>query len=561
MARLIKTVEGQLVKCQINTMFADGTKSTRVIAVDDAIEDLRYVENGEIKTVSGRVALINTTCSKVTSVDVNDPKDYFSQDVIINSLTIDASEQYHSNIVTVPAREIIEDAGIIDVVKVTTVAIPQVLLEMVYTDGTVVQQDVVIGDVLCGMVIRTLPGQPSIVGDFRLAAFLYSSINQKVNISGMYLTAIETGEGICALFDNIVRFEERPAATVTETNSLSQLASALEEEDEVFAFFDNDVTIPARDDGRITTLMIGEGKTLTVDLSGHSLNTQAYAFYVNGGTLVLRDTRGDGKITTTLPNKAYPAVQVNAGGTCIMESGTIDTTNVDTSEGDFNWLYGVVCSGDGIFNMTGGKIITQDAAGISITNGTASGSGAQFNIGGNAVITSNDCTAIYLADNKEVNITDNATINGGVLMRMGNLNVSGRATINSAPAGTDVYPLGRLVCESGCENHNAAILALTGCYNSDLGNDLNIKISGLSTINGFIDNAVDIATLNTKYNQQVTVNIAQSATVSYVNRLWNIYDHGQLAEMAAAEGKTLPAETTMTDLTIMVGGSVVYPEQ
>jgi len=118
----------------------------------------------------------------------------------------------------------------------------------------------------------------------------------------------------------------------------------------------------------------------------------------------------------------------------------------------------------------------------------------------------------------------------------------------------------RLACESGCENHNAAILALTGCYNSALGNDLNIVIKDNAKVISNIDNAIDIGTLNTKYNQIADVTIANSARVTGPDQKWNIYDHAELAEMAAAQGKVLPAETTTADLTIKMDGKQVYPE-
>jgi uncharacterized Zn-binding protein involved in type VI secretion len=222
-------------------------------------------------------------------------------------------------------------------------------------------------------------------------------------------------------------------------------------------------------------------------------------------------------------------------------------------------MYGVVCSGDGVFNMTGGEIITQAAAGISITNGTASGSGAQFNIGGNAKITAKDCCAIYLADNKSVNISENAVINGGIVARMGDINVTGKAVVNGFPAGTEIYPLGKLVCESGCEKANAPILALTGCYKSALGNDMNINITKNAKVNGFIDNAIDIATINTLYEQVVNVNIESSRNINAPAKVWNIYDHAALAEMAAEQGKTLALEKVTTDLTVMVNGKPEWP--
>lgn len=558
MARLVKTIEGQLVRCNVVTHFEDGTESVKVLSVGDVVEGLRYIEKGEVKAATGRISAINTKCTSVTYVDMNHPEDYFAKDVKASTIEIDASAQYEAKLVSVEAMEIVEDAGVENVDKVTVSTVPEVTLEMSYTDGRTVFQDVIVGDILTDMVIMTSPGQPDIKGDFKVVAFMYSIYRKAVNINGIYLQSLLDGKCIRSTFENIVRFTEKPAAHVTLNDSFAELSEALEESSEVYAFMETDVTIPPREDGRITTLSIPAGKKLVLDLQGHNIETLAYAFYVAGGDLILRDTSGTGRIIGSIPNKAYPMVQVNAGGVFTMEGGTIDTTEVPLAEGDANWLYGVVCSGNGIFNMTGGQLITQDAAGISITNGTASGAGAKFNIKGDAVITSKDCTAIYLADNKEVNISGHAVINGGILLRLGDLNISENATVNGAPAGTDVYPLGRLACESGCENHNAVILAMTGCYGSELGNDLNINISQFAKVAGYIDNAIDIATLNTRYDQKVNVTV-NSLYVSYTNKLWNIYNHAQLASMAAAEGKTLPAEQSTTDLTIKVNGSKVYP--
>lgn len=559
MARLIRTVEDQLVTCNVVTKFEDGTESIKSLKIGDIVEGLRYIENHQLLTVSGKITAMNVSCNSVTSVSLSNPQDYFAKDVTITTIVVDASEQYSSKVVSVNAREIVEDEGVLDVVKVDVVAVPSVTLEMSYTDGTTINQDVVVGDVLCDVAIMTTPGNPDITGDFRVAAFKYGTSNKKILFTGFYLVPLAGGTGVFAPFDDIIKFTEKDRADVSDPTSLSSLATALEESDEVFAFIDTDVTIPKRDDGRITSLFVNAGKSLTVDLNGHSINTQAYAFYVNGGTLTIRDTSGDGKITASIPNNAYPAVFVASDGVCNMESGVIDTTVAELKDDEYNWLYGVVCSGNGIFNMIGGTIITQDAAGLSITNGTATGEGAQFNISGNAEISSNDCTAIYLADNKSVNISGKAKINGGVLLRMGDLNLSGNAVVNGPAAGTDVYPLGKLVCESGCENHNAAILALTGCYSSALGNNLNINISEYAKVNSYIDDAIDIARVDTRYDQIVNVNIADSSNIKYVNDLWHVYDHDTLADLAAAQGKTLAPKAADTILTVKVDGSKVYP--
>lgn len=559
MARLVRTTKTQTMSCDIITKFADGTTSTKRLNIGDVVANLRYVKDEDVYSVSGRISDVIPKCTFVTPIATSKPVDHFTEDVSISTITIDASEQYQSSIVDIVAREIVEDSGTDSVVKVDVVAVPNITLEMTYTDGTSATHDISVGDVICNAEIMTSPGEPDLTGDFRVTAFKYVVANKQPVIYGIYITSLTTGQTSYAAFSNIIRFEEKKSAYVTKTDSLSEIAKALTEEDEVFAFLDNDVTIAKRSDGKITTCMVNAGKSLTVDLGGHTLATEAYAFYVNGGTLTIRDTSGTGKITADKINNAFPVVFVASDGVCNMESGTIDTTGIELEEDQHNWLYGVACSGNGIFNMTGGQMIIGGAAGISITNGTASGEGAIFNITGDAKIKATTCTAVYLADNKSVNISGNAVIDGGIMMRMGDLTVSDTASIISPKADADIFPLGKLVCQSGCSNHTAAILALTGCYGSSLGNDLNIEIKGTASVQSYAGNGIDIATLNTKYDQTAAVNVRAARSIKYANSLWNVYSHDELAELATAQGKTLPAEATTTNLTIKVEGEQVYP--
>ncbi len=55
MARVVSVASKQIISCSIITRFADGTDTRRVIRVGDTVENLRYVENGEVKTVTGVV--------------------------------------------------------------------------------------------------------------------------------------------------------------------------------------------------------------------------------------------------------------------------------------------------------------------------------------------------------------------------------------------------------------------------------------------------------------------------------------------------------------------------
>lgn len=560
MARLINNSVNPETAIKMVIHFEDGTSSEKLIRINDEVENLRYIENEELKEVSGIVDKIGTNVTKVTGVKPYKVEDYFAKDVAFRTITVDASEHFDSQLVSFPVREIVEDEGITNVTKIDFIPYPIVKMNMEYTDGSSNIVELVVGDVLSEFI--GFNDKKLIQGTYRIDAMYYTCPKSIPDIQGFYLVPFEGGNAIKIKFEQIISFEKKTSAIVDDSTSLKAISEALaaSEDGEVFATLGVDVEIPPRTDGRITTTMIDSGKTLNLDLNGHKINTIAYALYVNGGELNISDSTGEGKIECTKLGAAYPGVFVAAGGTCNMDGGIIDTTaGGPGTEETPNWMYGVVCSGDGTFNMTGGEIVTQDAAGISITNGTASGAGAQFIIGGTAKITSKDCCAIYLADNKSVVVKDKAEINGGIVARMGDIRIEDNAKVNGFKADAEIYPLGKLVCESGCENANAPILALTGCYNSDLGNDMNIFIGKNAKVYGFIDDGIDIATINTKFDQTVTVEIENAKSIVAPKNAWNIYNHATLAEMATEQGKTLPAETSTTTLTITIAGEGVYP--
>ena len=563
MARMVKNTVSTVLSCNIITKYEDNTSVTNSIKVDDVVENFKYKDGDDIKTISGRISDINFVCNRITRVNITKPVNSFSSDVKVGSISIDSSEDYESNVVSISSSDILGYESESNIVSASTVVTGKVTMDMEYTDGSIVNQDIEIGDVLKDSVILTSPKKTDITGDFKIVAWSYNVKNAIPTINGAYLKSLKDGRVANYQFERFISFTEATSVNVSNNSSLIDINKALtsSETGEVYAQLDVDVTIPKRADGKITTTLIGAGKTLNIDLNGHELSTQAYAFYVSGGVLNISDTSGNGKIECTYASNsgAYPAIFVTTNGECNMSGGIIDTTNVDTSEGGHNWLYGVACSGNGIFNMTGGKMIIGGAAGISITNGTASGGGAKFTIGGNANITSVGSAAVYLADNKSVVVKDNAVIEGGMVLRMGDITIEGNAVINGHKSTDPIYPLGKQVVLSGVGSPESAILALTGCYNSSLGNDLNITIDSNAKVNGYIKNAIDIATLNTLYDQKVVVDIKNKNSITAVEKKWNVYSHDELSAMATAEGKTLTAEAKTTDLTIKVNGVIEYP--
>lgn len=557
MARVVDIDVTKNVVGLMRTTHTDDSFEDFIIQAGNNIEGLRYVENEEVKTVSGRITAVRCSCQKVTRVNVNSPVDYFANDVKIVDIVIDASSEYQSKIITIPAREIVEFAGVENVKSVHVLGHAIVDMDITYSDDTVEHQSLEVGDYLEDAVIMTKPGKPDITGNFKVAAFAYQAKANYPDITGVYLVGDtkEAGKHLVK-FGDFIQFVEVPKVEIAVPNSLASIAAALNLADEVSVCLGVDVNIPLRDDGKIVTVMVNEGKTVDLDLSGHNLDVVAYAFYVNGGTLNITDSTGKGSINCSKANAAYPAVYVANGGTCNMLSGTIDTTHVDTSGGNVNWMYGVVCSGDGVFNMDGGEMIIGAAAGISITNGTASGEGAKFIIGGDSIITSKECAGVYLADNKEVVIKDNAVINGGIVARLGNITVKDNARVIAQTNKDVIVTPGVLACASGVEAVDAGILALTGMYNSALGNDFNISIEGNAMVSSSYGSAVEVALVNTRYDQKATVDVDSARNL---RSNWKVWTHDDLAVQAMEAGKTLAPETNTTDLTITMAGKVVYP--
>lgn len=155
---------------------------------------------------------------------------------------------------------------------------------------------------------------------------------------------------------------------------------------------------------------VDNGKSLTIDLNGHTLTApeNSKAFWIRNGALTIEDSIGTGVIQGSGTVNGY-------GGAIWMSSG--DSTNALTLTGGtirgFNAGYGAgVYMGNGTFNMTGGAIqscsaadgggVYVDGGSFKMTKGTISACKAT-NAGGGVYVSSGsfemsggsieDCTA------------------------------------------------------------------------------------------------------------------------------------------------------------------------
>jgi len=559
MARVVKIVSNSSVLLNIVTSFEDGSMSVKTIGIGDTVENLRYIENEEVKVVTGVVKDIVYTSVTPNTSKAN-PTDTFASDMKVSTVVIDASEQYQSNVINVPVMEIVEDEGVEEVTSVHAYPKLNVTLDITYTNNTTENKDLEVGDILDGVVIMSgVPGTADITGKYTISSFLYTYTNKVFSVVGFNL-ADNTGKNVKTTWDRVIRFQEVPHVDVSG-EGLSSLAALINDPNttEVAAVLTGDVEIPTRDDGKITTVMVPEGKTVTLDLNGHDLVCDGYALYSTGGTIIIDDSTGKGTIRTR-SHKTYGALYSN-GGKVIINSGKIDTST-DTDAEDPNYMYGVVLSNDAVLEMNGGEVHTVEASGASITNGTAGGAGAVFKIGGDAKLTADACYAVYLADNKAVQVTDNAVVEG-ICARMGDIIVDGNGVVHNNIPEDKIGDFGAYMANyNGVEALRPGILVMAGMYNSaNTGsNDCNVSISGNGKVSSDTGEAVVVCKVESKYNQKVVVDVAKQANLTSANGYdkVKVYEFEECAELAAASGKTI-TKTSTVDLTVNVDGSKVYP--
>lgn len=166
----------------------------------------------------------------------------------------------------------------------------------------------------------------------------------------------------------------------------------------------------AKDIVMTVAVTVDNGKSLTIDLNGHTLTAaeNSKAFWIRNGALTIEDSIGTGVIQGSGTVNGY-------GGAIWMSSG--DSTNALTLTGGtirgFNAGYGAgVYMGNGTFNMTGGAIqscsaadgggVYVDGGSFKMTKGTISACKAT-NAGGGVYVSSGtfemsggsieDCTA------------------------------------------------------------------------------------------------------------------------------------------------------------------------
>lgn len=217
MARIISTKTSPLLSLVIRTHLQNNSYSDKIIRENDAVTDLRYVKDGEIKTISGRVSKINYSMKTLSRYYKNVLKirSYFKYDVLPTTIEIDNSTENHSSVVTLPVMEIIEDSAVLNVVRMETFFTYGVNLTIALSDTTTNVITLEEGQMVTGLTYLSKSGERTI--DAKVVAITYDS-----ELNPLQLKTVS--DGVVRDFDMLqIKAIESISDPVTSDSSLSSL--------------------------------------------------------------------------------------------------------------------------------------------------------------------------------------------------------------------------------------------------------------------------------------------------------------------------------------------------
>ena len=182
MSTLISTNITQNPFARMLTTHVDGTIEEFDFAIGDLVENLRYIEDEEIKTITGKVRAFKINIkrlAKVSSIPTRYQDYTFTEDVELLSITFDCSTHNHSNLVTIDSKEIVEFEGVEDVTSVHVLYDMKVDVTQIYDDESVSTVSLTPGDQIAELVAKnSVAGKPNIEGSFRYNKFVYAKSNE-----------------------------------------------------------------------------------------------------------------------------------------------------------------------------------------------------------------------------------------------------------------------------------------------------------------------------------------------------------------------------------------------
>lgn len=267
------------------------------------------------------------------------------------------------------------------------------------------------------------------------------------------------------------------------------------------------------DEDYTENVTIPEGKNITIDLNGNTLTGEINVL----GTLTVKSSKEGGQIVRTDGEDKNATIYVGDFNeetkTKIEGKFTLESGSVISEKG-----FGIACFSGSTATINGGEVKAV-YSGLSGNNTLGS---MNFIING-GVITAQYGPAIYMPGPVSLKMT-NGTLNGGISLRMGKVNISG-GIINAATADFDSF--GDYYYKSVNAWLEDALYVWGGTYTSkDEGTtnilDLNIT-GGTFNVSNKLGSAVAIYDIG-KVSQEIKVNISGNAKLLTNSLNRNAYD-------------------------------------
>ena len=425
MARMYKSDQVMTLGVKLQTVFEDGSVADHVFKIGDVIENMRYVNNGAIDIISGKLVDVKyTTPSKITW-NKNKPSNSIVDDLQLTNLVIDASSQYESKVVTVPLMEVVEWEDETNVARMKFEPSIAYTITMNYSDNTQSTVSVEVGDEFDNVAVFN-PNNPSVLiqGSYKVVGFAYKLVNKQIVITGIGFQSKDDDSYLVTDFNYVFKMNEVYRREVSDAASLTEALAELANGDTLVVskpvstvgnqikVFEKDVALEVNAD-------------VAAD-SSHSAGLQVAA----GGKVELS---GTGKFTTNTPYDSTHSTGVivaRDGGEIVFNGSGVDAVIEDdpVNKGQY-----------AIVALNGSKVTFNDgevkAGYYSIsTNGTNVTQMDTIVINGGKLISVSDYS-LYLASLNTTTINDGVIdggagaiainrgkliINGGTLQSFGN---------------------------------------------------------------------------------------------------------------------------------------------
>lgn len=245
---------------------------------------------------------------------------------------------------------------------------------------------------------------------------------------------------------------------------------------------------------------VGKDQDITIDLNGHSITSTSVDTGKNAktleiyGKLTIKDSKDNGEI------KSFGTFVVD-NGTFVLDSGKLTFTKLQD--------YGLYAKNGGEIIINGGEI----TADYSVLTGNNTTGAMKFVVNG-GTLTTKYGPAIYMSGPISLDITG-GTLNGGISLRMGKVNISG-GIINAATASLDDITDQDYYAYNGNVWLADALFVMGGTYNTDITGETNILdlniTGGIFNVTNKLGSGIAIYDI-AKVAQEMKVNISGNVEI------------------------------------------------